>query len=197
MKNHMICIRNLCEDRNIDKALEYIDSMTINITNYNKFNQDFNTGNMILDSILRVKKSICIEKNIDFIVDMDFSKSDFMDMVDICTIFSNLIDNAMEACEKINNHDISKKIILKSKYINGFCIILIENTKINEVKQRKNLFLTSKNNSYMHGIGLSNIKKVVRNYFGQVIVNHSKHTFTIKIMIPIKDVTNRKGEILT
>lgn len=186
MKNHMICIRNLCEDRNIDKVLEYIDSMEINIINYNKLNKDFNTGNMILDSILRVKESICIEKDIDFYVDMDFSKGDFMDMVDICTIFSNVIDNAIEACYKIHNPDIPKKIILKSKYIDGFCIILIENTKINEIKQRKNLFLTNKKNSYMHGIGLNNVKKTVEKYFGKVVFNYSQNTFTIKIMIPCK-----------
>ena len=108
MKNHMICIRHLCEDRDTDKVLEYIDSMENNIVNYNKLNQDFYTKNMILDSILRVKKSICTEKNIDFLVDMDFSKNSFMDMVDVCTIFSNVIDNAIEACDKIYEPDILK-----------------------------------------------------------------------------------------
>lgn len=184
MKNHIICIRNLCEERSTDKLIEYVDSMEINIVNYNKFNQDLNTGNMIVDSILRVKKNICIEKNIDFFIDVDFSKSDFMDMIDICTIFSNLIDNAIEACDKINDNNTSKKIMLKSKYIDGFCIILIENTKINEVKKRKNLFLTNKNDSYMHGIGLSNVKKTVNKYFGQITVNYDESLFTVKIMIP-------------
>ncbi|MBC6005018.1 GHKL domain-containing protein [Paeniclostridium sp. NSJ-45] len=186
MKNHMICIRNLCEDKNIDGLLQYIDSMEVNIVNYNKSNQDFNTGNMIVDSILRVKKSICIEKNIDFFEDMDFSKSDFIDMIDICTIFSNLIDNAIEACDKINNPNIPKKIILKSKYIDGFCVVLIENTKVNEVKQRKTLLLTSKKTSYMHGIGLNNVKKTVKKYLGQINFSYSKNDFTVKIMIPYK-----------
>ena len=182
----MICIRNLCEDKNIDGLLQYIDSMEVNIVNYNKSNQDFNTGNMIVDSILRVKKSICIEKNIDFFEDMDFSKSDFIDMIDICTIFSNLIDNAIEACDKINNPNIPKKIILKSKYIDGFCVVLIENTKVNEVKQRKTLLLTSKKTSYMHGIGLNNVKKTVKKYLGQINFSYSKNDFTVKIMIPYK-----------
>ena len=68
----MICIRHLCEDRDTDKVLEYIDSMENNIVNYNKLNQDFYTKNMILDSILRVKKSICTEKNIDFLVGYNY-----------------------------------------------------------------------------------------------------------------------------
>lgn len=186
MKNHMICVRHLCEDKDTNKALEYIDGMENNITNYNQLNQEFYTKNMILDSILRVKKSICTEKGIDFLVDMDFSKNNSMDMVDVCTIFSNIIDNAIEACDKIYEPDISKKITLKSKYIDGLCIILIENTKINEVKKRKKIFLTNKKNSYMHGIGLTNVKKTVEKYFGEVIFNYSKNTFTVKIMIPYK-----------
>lgn len=184
MKNHLICIRSICEEKNNYKLIEYIDSMEMNIVNYNKSNQDFNTGNMILDSILRVKKNICIEKNIDFFVDVNFSKITFMDMVDICTIFSNLIDNAIEACYKINDNNTPKKIILKSKYIDEFCIILIENTKINEVKQRKNLILTNKRNSYIHGIGLTNVKKTINKYYGQVTINYDSKFFCVKIMIP-------------
>jgi DNA-dependent RNA polymerase auxiliary subunit epsilon len=190
MKNHMICVRHLCKDKDINKALEYIDSMENNITNYSQLNQKFYTKNMILDSILRVKESICIEKDIDFLVDMDFSKNNFMDMVDVCTIFSNVIDNAIEACDKINEPNISKKITLKSKYIDGLCIILIENTKINEIKKRKKIFLTSKKNSNMHGIGLHNVKRTIEKYFGEVIFKDSKNMFTVKIMIPYKSSIN-------
>lgn len=188
MKNHIICIRHLCEEKDRNKVLEYIDSMEYNIRNYNKLNEKLYTGNMILDSILRVKKSICIEKSIDFFVDMDFSKSDFIDMVDVCTIFSNLIDNAIEACDKVNSSNISKKIILKSKYIDEFCIFLIENTRINEINQEKNLFLTNKKNSYMHGIGLNNVRSTVEKYFGELIVSHSENIFTVKIMIPYQNI---------
>lgn len=191
IKNHMICIRSLCEKNNIEKIIEYIDSMENNVNTYNQLNQEFNTGNMILDSILKNKKTICIEKDIKFVSEIDFSKNDFMDMVDVCTIFSNLIDNAIEACEKINESNIDKRILLKSKYIDGFCIVLIENTKTNEIKQRKNLFLTHKEDPYMHGIGLSNVKKTVEKYFGEAIFNYSKNIFSVKIMIPLeKSSTN-------
>lgn len=186
LKNHMICIRSLCEKNNTEEIIEYIDSMNRNINRCNPLNQEFNTGNIILDSILKNKKSICIEKNINFVSEIDFSKNDFMDMVDICTIFSNLIDNAIEACQKINEFNISKKIVLKSKYIDEFCIILIENTKTNNIKKRKNLFLTNKKDTYMHGIGLTNIKETVEKYFGEVIFTYSKNLFTVKIIIPLK-----------
>ncbi|WP_024622111.1 GHKL domain-containing protein [Metaclostridioides mangenotii] len=64
---------------------------------------------MILNSILNNKKLLCDENLIDFDADMDFSKNNYMDMIDICIIFSNIIDNAIEACTKIQSNDICKK----------------------------------------------------------------------------------------
>ena len=184
MKNHIICINSLCEEGDIAKIKKYIDSMDINLLSFNKLSKDIKTGNMILDSILRVKKEVCLEKKIDFLIDVDFSKSDFMDMIDICTIFSNLIDNAIEACDKIENQKIHKTITLKSRYIDKFNIILIENTKVNNIKKGKFVFLTNKNNSYMHGIGLKNVVKTVEKYFGQANFNHQENKFKVKILIP-------------
>jgi sensor histidine kinase regulating citrate/malate metabolism len=107
-----------------------------------------------------------------------------MDMMDVCTIFSNIIDNAIEACDKIDSSNILKTIKIESKYIDNFCIILIENTKINEIIQKRNLFVTSKKNPYVHGIGLKNIKKTVKKYLGEVVINYSENKFIVKIMIP-------------
>lgn len=186
-KNHMICIRHLCKNNDMEKIIKYIDSMETNIIKYKKYKDEFNTGNMILDSILINKKSVCIEKQIDFDINIDFSKNDFMDMMDICTIFSNLIDNAIEACDKIDKSNIIKKIKIESKYIDQFCIILIENTKINKIKQKRGIFITSKKDSYVHGIGLNNIKSAVEKYLGEMIISHCETKFIVKIMIPCKE----------
>ncbi len=185
-KNHMVCIRHLCEKNDTQKIIEYIDSMESKVIKYKKYNDELHTGNMILDSILTNKKFICVEKNIEFDAYIDFSKNDFMDMMDVCTIFSNIIDNAIEACDKINSPDILKKIKIESKYIDEFCIIVIENTKINKIIKKRNFFLTSKNNSCIHGIGLKNIKKSVEKYLGEIVINYSDNIFIIKIMIPCR-----------
>jgi sensor histidine kinase regulating citrate/malate metabolism len=185
-KNHMVCIRHLCEKNDTPRIIEYIDSMESKIIKYKQYKDEFNTGNMILDSILTNKKFICVEKNIDFYACIDFSKNDFMDMMDVCTIFSNIIDNAIEACDKIDSIDILKKIKIESKYIDDFCIIVIENTKINEIIKKRNFILTNKKNSYVHGIGLKNVKKCVEKYCGEIVINYSENTFIIKIMIPCR-----------
>lgn len=185
IKNHMICIRDLCESNDMEKVLNYIDCIELRLKKYGVNKQNFSTGNMIVDSILANKKLVCEEKFIDFKFNVNFSENDFMDMIDICTIFSNIIDNSIEACDKINSPDLEKKIKLESKYIDRFCIITIENTKVNSVKIKGNNFFTDKLDTSIHGIGLKNVKNTVEKYFGEVVIEHSENKFTLKIMIPL------------
>ncbi|CEP81050.1 GHKL domain-containing protein [Paraclostridium sordellii] len=184
IKNHMVCIRDLCEYNNTKKVIEYIDSIELNFKKYDNFKQDFTSGSMIVDSILKNKVLVCEEKSIDFDINVDFSKNEFMDMIDICIIFSNIIDNAIEACEKIEIPNLDKKIRLYSKYIDEFCIIVIENTKTNEIIKNNTSFLTSKKDSSIHGIGLNNVRKSVEKYSGELVTSYSNNKFTLKIMIP-------------
>jgi hypothetical protein len=183
MKNHLMCIATLCDN---EESKNYVKSLNFEL---NKLDNSFNTGNKVLDIILSEKKSICIEKEIDITSYVDFSKSDFMEMDDVCTIFSNSLDNAIEACDKIDNKKIKKKIDIKVKYIKGFCLIKITNTKINKIVSRNNKIITDKKDGFFHGIGLLNIKDVVERYNGELSVDFTDNEFILTIIIP----TNMKN----
>lgn len=183
MRNHMMCISNLENQRYLLK--EYISELNYEIE---KCNNSFNTGNMIVDIILNEKKDICISKNINFIANIEFSKCGFMKVSDVCTIFSNLIDNSIEACNKIVDSKLSKEIIIKSSYINqNFFVMKIENTKDNDININNENIITDKEDKLLHGIGIDNIKRVVYKYDGEVDINYTSHKFAIKILIPIKE----------
>ena len=82
------------------------------------------TGNPILDILLSDYISIMDEKRIDFDIKVDHIKMDFMDAIDITTIFGNLLDNAIEACDNIER---DKKIFLKIAAYHEMISIRIEN----------------------------------------------------------------------
>lgn len=187
IKNHMICIRDMCENNNTKNIINYIDDIEFGLNKYKSDDYKFNTGNMILDSILKNKKLLCEDKSIKFEIKVDFSKSDYMNMIDVCIIFSNIIDNAIEACSNIKSHEVSKNIRIESKYIESFCIIIIENTKINKIKQKNNIFLTNKKDKVIHGLGLRNVKNSLKKYSGELFVEDYKNKFILKIMIPVID----------
>ncbi|MEG1131562.1 MAG: ATP-binding protein [Romboutsia sp.] len=179
MKNHMVCINNLNNDnQNLNEYIKEINS------EIEKCENSFNTGNIILDIILNEKKDICINKNIKFTPYIEFKKCEFIKVNDVCTIFSNLIDNAIEACEKLECN--KSYIILKSSYINeNFFVMKIENSKINDIEIKSGNLLTDKEDRLTHGIGLENVKRAVYKYNGEIDINYEDDKFIVKILIPL------------
>lgn len=180
LKNHMICMRNY---NTREEIVEYIDNLNLQINDFEYFK---NTGNKTLDIVLSEKKYICSKYNIQYEEYINISKLDFISNVDICAIFSNALDNAIEACINIDTN-IEKRIDVKVTYINQFCILKFTNSKSNEIKFVNQNIQTNKNDKSVHGIGLASIKYIVKKYDGEVIIDYSNDEFILKIMIPIKN----------
>ena len=181
MKNHLICIGNLCDSND---AKDYVISLNFEL---NKLDNNFNTGSRIRDIILSEKKTVCIEKNINFTTYIDFSKGDFIDMSDISIIFGNSIDNAIQACDKINNDEINKKLDIKIKNVKNFIVIKIINTKVNEIRVKNNKIISDKQNNFLHGLGISNINEGVDKYSGELVIDYTDFEFILTILIPIQE----------
>lgn len=179
LKNHMICMKSYDTKEEI---ISYINNLEFQI---NDFENLRNTGNKTLDIILNDKIHLCKKYNIEFEDCINISKLNFIKENDICAIFANALDNAIEACININD-EIEKRIEVKATYINGFAVIKFINTKINDIKFTGDRIKTSKEDNKIHGIGLASIKYIVNKYDGEVIVNYSENEFILKIMIPIK-----------
>ena len=179
LKNHMICMKSYDTKEEI---ISYINNLEFQI---NDFENLRNTGNKTLDIILNDKIHLCKKYNIEFEDSINISKLNFIKENDICAIFANALDNAIEACININD-EIEKRIEVKATYINGFAVIKFINTKINDIKFTGDRIKTSKEDNKIHGIGLASIKYIVNKYDGEVIVDYSENEFILKIMIPIK-----------
>lgn len=180
MNNHIMCIKNIYGGNELaDKYIKDIDNQIRDC------NPIFNTQNVILDVILNEKKSICDTNNIEFLVDVNFSKCNFIEMPDICSIFSNMVDNAIEACNKTNNINIKRKIKLRGTIVNRFFVIKCENTRVNDVIFKKDKIITDKKDSLLHGIGISSIKNSVEKYNGNIEIESYDNKFIMTIYIPI------------
>ncbi len=180
LRNHMMCMKSY---NTIEEITEYIDNLDLQI---NDFEYLKNTGNKTLDIVLSEKKYTCLKNNIQYEECINISKLDFISNVDICAIFSNALDNAIEACMKIDT-DIERIIDVKVTYINQFCILKFTNSKSNEIRLVNQEIQTNKSDKSVHGIGLASIKYIVKKYDGEVIINYSDDEFILKIMIPIKN----------
>ncbi|CEP82423.1 GHKL domain-containing protein [Paraclostridium sordellii] len=178
MSNHIMCIKTMSSEQ--EDLNNYIDGISKNL---NEFEEIYNTGNMILDIILNEKQAKCNENDISLYCDINFSKCNFIEMTDVCSIFSNIIDNAIEACNKINNGE--KYIKIRGTVVKSYYVIRCENSKINKIKIKNNKIITSKKDKFIHGIGLKSVKSSLKKYDGELEIEDFESEFLLQIYIPI------------
>ena len=177
INNHIICMKQI---KNND-IYNYIESINEELKD---FQNKFDTGNRILDIILNEKSLECRKNNIDLSCDINFSKCKFIDMIDVAAIFANILDNAIEACQKVS---VNKYIKLRGTIVKSYYVIKCENSKSNEIKVRNNKIMSSKSNKFIHGIGLQSVNSSLKKYDGEFKIVNEKNTFSLKICIPLKN----------
>ncbi|PBH04561.1 ATP-binding protein [Clostridioides difficile] len=189
INNHIYCIDNL---RNNSKEIdEYVNNLKDEIKTF-KYN--YNTGNMILDIIINEKSEICLKKGIKFTCSINFSKVNFVKPIDVSSIFSNILDNAIEACDKIVDENINKYIRIKGTITKSFFVLKCENSKLNQLTFNKNILLTNKKDKFVHGIGIQSIKSSLQKYNGELLFENSIDKFILNIYIPLDQDTDSWGD---
>ncbi len=175
LKNHLLVLQ--ANINNNQETLQSIETLQSQIEEYENYQH---TGNEYLDIILHDKAREAHEKRIDFTALLHFEAGSFIEPLDISTIFGNALDNAIEASEKL---PVEKRMItVKAACIRDMVVATVENNAPDEIMQNNR---TTKTDSFLHGFGLSNIKKTVEKYDGQCTTKAENGTFVLKIMIPI------------
>lgn len=177
MKNHMQTIENLYKEKEVDKAKAYTKDMYLMLDKlYHKRYID----NKVLNIILNDKTLKAEEFNIDFTCNVGQVNMNFIKDIDLTTIFSNILDNSIEAVKDL---DINRNINLKIDRFNEFIIINLSNYTSNEPIVVNGRFKSTKNEH--SGFGLENVKIAVEKYEGSIRINYEKNIFKVNIIIPI------------
>lgn len=179
INNHMTNINAL--QHNSEEVNKYINSINDEIKRFENIND---SGNILLNTILYEKNEQCKKYNIKFTYDINFSKCNFIEMIDITSIFSNLLDNAIEACNKIDNKE-KKYIKIRGTIVKKYFVLKCENSKINKINIKNNKLITDKKDKYLHGIGTQSIKSSIKKYNGDLEIIIEDDKFTSIIYIPI------------
>lgn len=180
-KNQIICIESLLAHKNYTKLESYVQSIYGNL---NKELDAINTNNSIVNAILNTKYQEAIKKDIVFV----FKFNDLTDIGisdgDIITILSNLLDNAIEACENCPDDKIIKFKLVKE---DGELIISVKNTFNHELNYENGEIKTTKTyNPEEHGVGIKNVIQVVKKHHGVYAIKDYGKEFLFSIIIPLK-----------
>ncbi|SKC89083.1 sensor histidine kinase [Maledivibacter halophilus] len=183
--NHIECIYGLISIKKFEKAKEYIEKLT---NETNEHNQIINAGNPILASLLNVKITKARKNNIEVDTKIDINTNISIEYIDISIIIGNLLDNAIEACEKIEEDNRLIEVDIYTKMNN--LIIKVANSKPSQKSLEEkinNKGFTTKTDTENHGFGLTNIKQTVEKYRGIIKIEDKSDIFKVNIAIPIEN----------
>lgn len=179
-KNHMLAMHQLIEEQRCEEALEYINTyIQWNL----RINKRIESGCKIIDIIVNYKISEAIEKSIDLTYEIDFIGKLCMEDIDMCALLANLLNNSVEACEKIEKD--KRWINLRIKKQNEMLFIWIENSMKERKIEKDKFFETNKEDKKLHGLGMKSIDNVIKKYDGHKEYEIEKDKFLIYISIPI------------
>lgn len=141
------------------------------------------TNNQALDCVLTEKMLFCKENNITFTYIADGNLLNKMTYTDVCALFGNALDNAIESVMK--TEDYSKRIVgMKIFERAGLVNIHFENYCAILPKLHQGSLITSKQDSKNHGFGMISIKYIVQKYNGTINFEILDNMFYLNITIP-------------
>jgi sensor histidine kinase regulating citrate/malate metabolism len=129
---------------------------------------EFITGNEIADAIINVKSAAVKQHGIYFELEGTMSDDNGIQQIDICTIFSNAIDNAVEALLELNEsleEFGEKRVYIEVKQKEHFLYLQFKNRCCADAKPNG---ITTKSDKSDHGFGLENIRLAAEKYNGSV-----------------------------
>ena len=177
IKNHLFILKKCAENGEYDRLNQYLDEIG-EVYLEPKFK--IQSGNWMLDNVLNQKKAVADECGIAFETDLLQSLHLPFSNTEICALFGNLLDNAIEACEKVENSK-DRFIRLKMKQQRQMFYIEIANSTAGDVKLKNGELETTKKKNGLHGIGIRSVKRVVKKYDGILTYEIRGNVFRVRI----------------
>lgn len=174
INRHIASLKGLIETNQNKQAKEYLSDLseeTIRLT------PTIRNQNSMLEIILNTVLTRCEKENIDLKLNIEDFEMPFISDMDMTTIFSNLFDNAIDACLEISKSQRKIHAVLRVQI--GLIVFRITNS-CKETKSEKLHYRHSTKENHS-GIGLSNVKKTVEKYDGILNVNQKENHFCVSI----------------
>lgn len=176
---HLVYLNECIERCEIDEAKRYIG---IAIEHIDKSYKRINTGYLPIDALVSNTLNIADANNITLKIDINIEKERIcIERYDLCVSLGNLLDNAIEACQKISNPDdriISVSIVTGDNAM----VIHIENAA---ERIKKTDFKTDKNDKLLHGCGISNVNTISEKYGGVFTIERKESSCEASLIFPL------------
>lgn len=177
--NHIQVIKARMSLGETEKLEDYLNELDTELTTVDTM---VKTGNIMLDAILNSKLSLASTRKIAIDATANAPSAITVSDVELCTILGNLLDNAIEACCKIENQS-SRFIRVYIGALKGQLYISVSNSVGTELRKQGARYLTTKTG--IHGFGLISVDRIVEKYKGFANRQNEPGVFATEIMLPL------------
>lgn len=181
MKKHLQSIALLNEDNQNEKIRAYINQLmqSSDLLEFSKI-----CDHKILNNILCRYKKVCNDLHIAFHADIRSNTTTFLSDSDVTSLFCNMLDNAVEASNHIQDSYI--EITAAQRKHTPFVIITIINSCAGNPFSPNGELVSSKQNPQAHGFGIKSMEKIIHNYNGNIQMYYDEETSTFHTIIMLK-----------
>ena len=180
MRGHMTNIKGLVQSGEYASLEDYIAKMDESMSG---FELTLQTGNPVTDVIVNDIRRQSLDLGIRFQVEFHYPDPGAYDAFDVGIILQNLLQNAVEACEKVGEGE--RFIVLTGKRKGRFFLIEVKNSFTGEVVfGQDGLPVTTKQeDAPMHGIGLANVRREAERYMGELELKAIQQEFSAAVLL--------------
>lgn len=179
MKQTNSVVMSLLMEEKTKEAIEYMQKTAKQVSD---FDVVIDVGNDFVNAILNAKLSEAKRNGITVLCSADKNASG-IDDVDLCNLLGNLLDNAIEACEKC--HDRQRVIEIKLRMSGDKYLLEVENTAAENALESNKQLATTKDDTSRHGYGIKSIKSIAEKYNGMVDFSQQGDRFRSVVVMPI------------
>lgn len=183
-KNMRIGVTKCIRDGNIKEAEKILSDCDSSLNQTTQTLFKFDTGNGIVDAILSEKQKKAAAVNAEIVFSGAVCAS-AIDATDLCVIFGNTLDNAVEACAKAEPEK-EKEISVICKSMGGFMYLEIVNPVIENIEIKNNRLQTTKQDKENHGFGIYSLQKTVDKYNGTLSFSCVDKQFKVELMLELQ-----------
>ena len=178
--NHIQSIKAMLEMGKKEELSDYLDNLEKDL---DSIDIAIRTGNVGLDAILSSKVSVARKNNIEVNCTAKVPSELSVPDVHLCAIVGNLMDNAIEACEKIPAGTAPRFIRIYIGLFKSQLYISVTNSTKEKKRRRLSEFVTCKLGE--HGFGLRRIDRLAARYEGYVNRKNEPGVFATEVMLPL------------
>lgn len=140
-------------------------------------------GEPVIDAVLGAKAAAMEGLSICFQADIHLRETIPLEGPELCALLGNLLDNAMEACAKVETG--LRQVRLRLRADRGLFILRLSNPCKGEVRRQGEHLVTSKADTARHGIGTESVRAIVEEHGGSVEFTEKDGTFECMLYLPL------------